>query len=291
MSDDALTARELYTSAGPADVCIVDTDGTITVVECKLASSSEKRRMVIGQVLDYASAISLGGEGNFHGQWLRAGGPDLASLGDGGRERLENNIAGGRVHMCLAVDQIDSDLRRLVEHLNRITRGNIRVTAVQLTYARHGDLEILVPSTYGGELATAKGRATGTGSRWTKAAFLDAIGTPDARARATTLFDLQEAVDDRRGTKDDYYFGLRPSGGVFFHPYGHRYAPFYLWINITGTVMCSGLWTNYNAILHDSGFSELAQFSARTTLRVHRGVRCPRSTSASSGRSRSGARI
>lgn len=108
VSDDALTARELYTSAGPADVCIVDTDGTLTVVECKLASSSEKRRMVIGQVLDYASAISLGGEANFHGQWLRAGGPDLSSLDDGGRERLENNIAGGRVHMCLAVDQIDS---------------------------------------------------------------------------------------------------------------------------------------------------------------------------------------
>lgn len=112
----------------------------------------------------------------------------------------------------------------------------------------------------GGELATAKARATGTGSRWTKAAFLDAIGSPDDRARATTLFDLQEALDDRRGTKDDYYFGLRPNGGVFFHPYGLRYAPFYLWINTTGTVMCSGLWTNYNAILHDSGFSELAQF-------------------------------
>lgn len=85
------------------------------------------------------------------------------------------------------------------------------MTAVQLTYARHGDLEILVPSTYGGELATAKARATGNATRWTKTSFLDAIGTPDDQSRATTLFDLQEAFDDRRGTKDDYWFGLRPA--------------------------------------------------------------------------------
>jgi hypothetical protein len=108
-------------------------------------------------------------------------------------------------------------------------------------------------------LATAKARVTGTSTRWTKASFLDGIGTADDQARATTLFDLQDALDDRRGTKDDYWFGLRPTGGVFFHPYGLRYAPFYLWINNSGTVTCSGLWTNYNAILHHAGFSELAQ--------------------------------
>lgn len=260
VSDDALTARELYTSAGPADVCIVDTDGTITVVECKLASNSEKRRMVIGQVLDYASAISLDGGANFDGQWLRAGGSDLTSLSDAGRERLKDNIADGRIHMCLAVDRIDSDLRRLVEYLNQVTLDDIRVTAVQLTYARHKDIEILVPSTYGGELATAKARATGTGTRWTKASFLEAIATTGDQLHATNLFDLQEALDGSRGTKDDYWFGLRPSGGVYFHPYGFRYAPFQLWINNSGAVMCSGLWTNYNAILYHARFSELAQF-------------------------------
>lgn len=53
--ESALALRELATVAGPADVCIVDPAGEITVVECKLASNSERRRMVLGQVLDYAA--------------------------------------------------------------------------------------------------------------------------------------------------------------------------------------------------------------------------------------------
>jgi hypothetical protein len=54
---EANAVEELPTAAGPVDVCIIDVDGSLTVVECKLASNSEKRRMVIGQVIDYAAAI------------------------------------------------------------------------------------------------------------------------------------------------------------------------------------------------------------------------------------------
>ncbi|PXW31246.1 UNVERIFIED_CONTAM: hypothetical protein DES50_10512 [Williamsia faeni] len=263
VSEDAITARELHTSAGPADVCIVDADGTITVVECKLASNSEKRRMVIGQVLDYASAISLGGDIEFRDRWARAGGPDLALLEAASSERLNRNLTEGRIHMCLAVDQIDSDLRRLVEYLNQITRDDIRVTALQLTYARHGDLEILVPSTYGGEIAAAKARSSSTGLRWTKASFLESIASADDRERAIALFERQEAIDDRRGPKDDFWFGTPPTGGIFFHHFGLRFAPFQLWLNVSGVVMVSGLWTNYTAVLHHPGFAELAGYLGR----------------------------
>ena len=62
---DSKTVMELSTAAGPIDVCVVGLDGSITVVECKLASNSERRRMVIGQVLDYASAIWSAGADRF----------------------------------------------------------------------------------------------------------------------------------------------------------------------------------------------------------------------------------
>ncbi|GCE44891.1 hypothetical protein Rhow_000517 [Rhodococcus wratislaviensis] len=52
------------------------------------------------------------------------------------------------------------DLRRLVEYLNQITHDEVQVTALQLTCARHGDLENLIPSTYGGEIAAAKALTT-----------------------------------------------------------------------------------------------------------------------------------
>lgn len=262
VSDDALTVRELHTSAGPADVCIVDLDGSITVVECKLASSSERRRMVIGQVLDYASAISLGGEAWFRGQWVRQSGHDLGALDEGGLERLAANIAAGRIDLCLAVDRIDAELRRLVEYLNRVTRDDISVTAVQLAYARHGDLEILVPSTFGGELAAAKVRTSSSnaGAAWTKESFLDAIDAADDRARALRLFELQESLDDVRGSHGEFWFGTPPRGAIFFHPYGYRYPPISLWINKLGSLMVSGSWTKYRHIdLHD-GFADLGEF-------------------------------
>ncbi|WP_257226512.1 hypothetical protein [Rhodococcus opacus] len=257
--EGAIAVRELPTSAGPADVCIVSPDGALTVVECKLASNSERRRMVIGQVLDYAAAIWRDGEAAFHEQWARRGGDDLHALGEGGFEQLGRNIAAGRIHLCLAVDQIDADLRRLVEYLNQITRDDITVTALQLSYARHGDLEILIPSTYGGEIAAAKARAAaGTTTRWTKDTFLDSIGSDADRASAEKLFALLDEVDDRRGTHDDLWYGNKPGGGVFFHPYELRYAPIQLWINKSGQLMAYGIWYQYDEIKYHRGFAELA---------------------------------
>ncbi|UOT03606.1 hypothetical protein MPY17_32525 [Rhodococcus opacus] len=100
--EGTIAVRELPTSAGPADVCIVSLDGTLTLVECKLASNSERRRMVIGQVLDYAAAIWRDGDTAFHEQWARRSGDALTALDDGGYEQLGRNIAAGRIHLCLA---------------------------------------------------------------------------------------------------------------------------------------------------------------------------------------------
>lgn len=262
VSGEALTVREFLTSAGPADVCIVDRDGSITVVECKLASNSERRRMVIGQVLDYASAISVDGEAWFRSQWVRQGGQTLSDLDEGGLDQLSAGIEAGRIHLCLAVDRIDADLRRLVEYLNRITRDELRVTAVQLAYARQGNLEILVASTYGGELAAAKARSgnSGGGRTWTRESFLDAVAAEADTERAARLFTLQESLDESRGSHSDFWFGSAPSGGIFFHPYGYRFAPMYLWLNKSGTLMASGTWNNYSQIRHHGGFSSLAAF-------------------------------
>lgn len=260
ISDSALTVREFQTSAGPADVCIVDRDGSITVVECKLASNSERRRMVIGQVIDYASAICVDGPAAFRNRWARQGGPELSALDDNAAAHLDDCIDNGRVHLCLAVDRIDEDLRRLVEYLNRITRENVRVTALQLAYARHGNLEVLVPSTFGGELATAKARRAETGQAWTLESFVDALASPEDRVLAESFFELQRGTSRTHGDHDDFWFGNRPGGGIFFHPYGLRYAPLMLKIDRDGALFGSGTWNNYPGIRNHAGFAQLAEF-------------------------------
>ena len=51
----AIACREFSSGVGPADVVVLDAEGSITVVECKLSANAEVRRTVVGQVLDYAS--------------------------------------------------------------------------------------------------------------------------------------------------------------------------------------------------------------------------------------------
>ena len=50
--------RELPTSAGPVDNMFVSPAGDLTVVETKLWRNPEARRKVVGQILDYAAALS-----------------------------------------------------------------------------------------------------------------------------------------------------------------------------------------------------------------------------------------
>jgi len=54
---DAVVCREFASGVGPADVVVLDRDGNLTSVECKLASNRQVRREVVGQVLDYASRL------------------------------------------------------------------------------------------------------------------------------------------------------------------------------------------------------------------------------------------
>jgi hypothetical protein len=50
--------RELMTAVGPLDILLINEDGLLTLVECKLWRNPEARRKVVGQILDYAQAIS-----------------------------------------------------------------------------------------------------------------------------------------------------------------------------------------------------------------------------------------
>lgn len=53
----AAVSTEVPIRAGDADVVVVDAEGEITIVECKLAKNREIRRAVIGQLFEYAAAL------------------------------------------------------------------------------------------------------------------------------------------------------------------------------------------------------------------------------------------
>jgi hypothetical protein len=273
VSDQARAVRELQTSAGPLDVCIVDVDGRLTVVECKLASNSERRRMVIGQVIDYAAAIWRDGEAAFHSAWQLRSGADLHEvLSADALAQLSHSIVTGQLNLCLAVDRIDGDLRRLIEFLNLVAIPQVSVTAIQLSYARDGDVEILMPTTFGGELAEARVAPAARGERWTKDAFLNALVDDEDRAKAAWLLARVEATHPDHGPHARVWFGARPGGSLFLNPFGREYSPIQLWVNKAGQLLCYGNWSQFSAVKHHEGFRALAVLLGQDHHGGQRGV-------------------
>jgi hypothetical protein len=259
--EGALSIREFTTSAGPVDVMIVAPDGALTAVECKLESNPEKRRTVIGQLIDYTSAVWRAGPDRFIDQWkFRADTSLESALAPEALGELRSRIATGTIALCWVVDRIDDDLRRLIEYLNELTRDQVAVTALQLAYARHGELEILIPSTYGGEIAAAKATHSGRRSEnWSRESFAEAVEDPGDRALLARLFELADrnAQATGLGEKRRLTFGSRPGGAIFFYPYGLWNATFKLAIR-DGRLTIAGCWQRFPQVAQHPGFAELA---------------------------------
>jgi hypothetical protein len=257
--EGAFTVREFYTQAGPVDVMVVSPDGSLTAIECKLESNTEKRRTVIGQLIDYTSAVRQEGVEWFMEHWRARGGVDLNdTLDPEAFEELRSRIESGTIGLCWVADRIDDELRRLIEYLNAITKERIAVTAVQLAYARHGDVEFLIPSTYGGEIAAAKASHGGRDSeKWTREKFVEAVAALDDPAESqflTRLLELVDVEENRREGKDPLAYEKK---GVFFRAYGLPYPPFKLAIG-KGELIISGCWTGFKGVSNHPGFTDLA---------------------------------
>lgn len=158
--EKAVACRELQSGVGPADVVVIDADGTLTLVECKLASNREVRREIIGQVLDYASRIWRMSVDEFERAWVNTGEPSpFSTLGDDDgsiRAAVQDNLESARFKIVLAVDGINDDIRRIVEFLNRVTVAETGVVVVEFARASVGNIEVLIPTSFGTDFVEIK---------------------------------------------------------------------------------------------------------------------------------------
>lgn len=109
-SAEAVACREFQTTAGLADVVVVDTAGLVTLVECKLPGNPQIRREVVGQMFDYASRLWRMSIEDFDGRWQdRTGASPFPAADDGVRLRdgVTENHTHGRFWIVLAVDAIN----------------------------------------------------------------------------------------------------------------------------------------------------------------------------------------
>jgi hypothetical protein len=155
---------------GPADVVVIDTEGGITVIECKLRANPEVRRWVIGQVFSYASGIAQMSVQELDDVWRTRTGADIINsftpaLPEEVEEsvlvaRIAQNLQTGRLRLVIAVDAMTEELKRTVTYINGHSGGTFELLALELEYLKDGDVEILVPTLFGEESAAHKAAAT-----------------------------------------------------------------------------------------------------------------------------------
>ena len=186
---------EFQSGVGPSDVVAIDLENGLTLVECKLASNREVRREIIGQVLDYASRFWRMSIEDFDAQWISRTGRSLFTAEGDSIElaaRLEKSLSSGEFRIVLAVDEINDDLRRIVEFLNHVTVPSVAVIAVVYSRSQDGNIEILSRQIYGEELAEAKSqRSREARERWTEDQFLSWVDENEAGIsdKARTILD------------------------------------------------------------------------------------------------------
>lgn len=162
----ALIAREVVMpDQGKLDVLGIDTDGAITVCECKLASNAGARREVMGQVLEYAGQLAGMSFREFRTRVeARVGGSDLFQAmeaiapddwdRDWWADEVSEHLERGQFRVVIAVDAITPTLKQTVLYLNSHT--DLPVFAATLQRARKGSIEVLVPTLFAEEQARRK---------------------------------------------------------------------------------------------------------------------------------------
>ena len=156
--DAAVVAvRELQLPGGGAsDVVLIDSDGGICIVECKLATNPEKKRAVIGQVLDYASSLA-GFSYDDLNERVRAGHDrDLQdvmreTVGDDqwDEEQFQTGVAGtlsaGTFRLVVAIDEMDPDLARILTYVSLRSGGSLRIFGLEMRYHKEDGIEVIIP--------------------------------------------------------------------------------------------------------------------------------------------------
>jgi len=162
--------KEFSTGAGPADLLVINSQGEITIIECKLRYNSESRREIFGQILDYASSLWNMPIQTFLAQWQSSAGNTLdGKLGkrvDSIIESVSKHLEAGRFNLMLAVDEINPKLERIVTYLNRVTKTEISVYAVEFKRVSVGATEVLLPVTFGLDQVEEKEIPTNAAEQW-----------------------------------------------------------------------------------------------------------------------------
>jgi hypothetical protein len=213
VSDDpphfVLLRREMPVGGWSLDHLFVDQKGTLTLVETKLFQNPESRREVIGQTIEYAANATEFWAGGAARQkateyWSNqippkeldevlqeefGGDLDIEDLW----RKVEENLRNGRIRLIIATDELRSEMRRMIEYLNKEMQ-NTEVLGLELrSYGEKSESLVLVPRLIGQTQSAIDRKIVGSGNvKWTidklKAAYAD-LSDPELSRRLQKILD------------------------------------------------------------------------------------------------------
>lgn len=176
--DESLAAR------WSADNLFLDQDGVPTIVEVKQSGNPELRRLVVGQVFEYATnflafrsvewlqatvnaaAESAGVEADeYLSEFLR----DELTAAEFW-DRVKGNLDAGRIRIVFVADAIPSELRRIVEFLDS-QMSPARISAVEVKQFSGGGETALVPRVVGQTARADARKSVSAGRTWNRESF------------------------------------------------------------------------------------------------------------------------
>lgn len=238
--EKAVPSEENGSGRWSIDHLFLDQDGVPTLVEVKRQSDTRIRREVVGQMLDYAAncvvywpvqELQADFEATCASQG-RTSGQSLSELLDPETNedefwlRVKTNLEAGRIRLLFVADSIPTELRRIVEFLNK-QMNPAEVLGVEIRQFEGQGLKTLVPLVIGQtQEAAQKRRPTGRPERhWDEASILEEIRNRYSEAEskvAKRIADWMKDKGDRlwfgRGQKSGSMAAGFTSNGVDFWP-------------------------------------------------------------------------
>lgn len=186
----AVQGEEVGAARWSLDHLFLDQDAIPTLVEVKKGTSTDLRRKVVGQMLDYAAnAVVYWPVEEIRAKFearCEADGDDpeeeLIELIGEDREvdefwqQVKTNLQAGRIRMVFLADTIPTELRRVVEFLNE-QMDPAEVLAVEIKQYIGTGIKTYVPRVFG-QTETARGKkspAATSGKQWDEPLFMAAV--------------------------------------------------------------------------------------------------------------------
>ena len=152
--------REIATSVGPIDALFVSPEGGITIVEAKLWRNPQARREVVGQIIDYATALSDWSYEDLDAVCRQAAGQGLWEAVADAHEGLAaqdqayfvdavaRNLRYGRFLLLVVGDGIREEVERMASYVQQAPRLQFHLALVELGIydTPDGQLRTIVPS-------------------------------------------------------------------------------------------------------------------------------------------------